>query len=100
MFLRILEYGSLGFFSVGTFIAKTSELPMPSWVESGGMIALVGFMVIQNYRQQITLGKVIAHKDDQLAAQNERMANLVASDIDSHKALTQALNLRPCMKDK
>ncbi len=51
MLLRTLELIPLSIFAGFSVIAQTAATP-PSWLFQGGALAIVAFMVAQNYRQQ------------------------------------------------
>ena len=91
---RILELGSL---AVGSIVATTDSLALPSWLKSISLMSLVAFMVFQNIRQQNDLGKVIGKKDDQIQASQNRLEELIKADIRSRERLSDCLSDRPCL---
>ena len=101
MYLKIIEGGALAAYGLCVFAGKSlAATGVPSWISDGGLVALVGFMIIQNYRQQRTMGKIISQKDDLLAEQTEALKDIAVKDIESRNNLTQVLKLKPCLKDK
>ena len=90
---KIAELGSLGIFAA----ASLSEASLP--MNQIGALGLVGFMIVQNYRQGVRLEKVIARKDAEVTAANTRANDLAVQFTDAVQNLTHTLGERPCMID-
>ena len=63
MFLRIIEYSSLGIVA----IAQVGEPVGGTLVTRFGALGLVAFMVVQNYRQMHAMAKLLDRRADQFA---------------------------------
>ena len=90
---KIAELGSLGIFAAASFAEPS--LPM----NQIGALGLVGFMVVQNYRQGVRLEKVIARKDAEVREAHARANDLAVQFTDAVQNLTNTLVNRPCMVD-
>ncbi len=93
--LRFFEISALAVFSA-CHVAVGASVPTGNFLQFGAL-GLVAFMILQNYRQQNALGKVIAEKDRAIAEQNGRMANLIAADTDAKNRLADVLKDRTCL---
>ena len=94
--LRFLEISALGAV-VSANIATTAMQPPPEWIVQYGALAIVAFMVFQNYRQTRDMGRIIAKKDAQLETDSDAMRELIADYTAATNRLAQCLEDRPCI---
>jgi len=87
----------LAVFALGTLASAGSGGMLEEMVMRFGALALVGFMVIQNYRQQRATNKVLERKDQEGTHAQERLARLTAEQTEATNRLAKALEDRPCL---
>ena len=104
MIAKVAEMTSLGMFAaVSMAEAITPALPRGPLLQLGAL-AIVGFMVAQNYRQRTKLGEALDRKDAEIQTAHQR-ANALAADFadamqaqaEALKGLSDALARRPCV---
>jgi len=89
--IRLLELSCLSVFAGVNLLAQADVPPI---VQKVGLLGLIAFMVVQNYRQ--------SHENTkELNARNRRLEKLVADDIDAKRRLAEALhNLPPLSAER
>jgi len=92
MVSRVIEFAGLTCF--GT-VALAVESPS-GMMQAGSLLALVTFMVAQNYRQGARMAKAIESKDREIKAANARADRLSTQFTDAIVGLTGVLEERPC----
>jgi len=100
MFLRACELSALGLFTICGIADSATGANTEPFLQYGAL-GLVGFMVLQNYRQHRDTCKVVREKDQLLQKQNERIARLVAEQTEAAHRLAEVLEDRSRIaKDK
>ena len=96
MIPRLLELASLTSFAA---IAVVGDIlsPTPQWVTQYGALALVAFMVMQNYRQSRETHKALREKDFQIQQGTFRANKLTEESIIAMNRLANCFEDRPCI---
>lgn len=88
---KLIEVSMIGMVGVG-IVAET--IPLTDWLTRFGALGLVGFMIVQNYRQSRALGAVIGKKDDRIRELTIRLEELVQDNTAANVRLAEAIEHR------
>ena len=104
MLAATLQYAGLACYGATLILGEASVGNPPGEImKVGGLLALVTFMIIQNYRQGDRMAKALDGKDEQMREANARAERLAVQASESSAAfkdaivnLTAVLEKRPC----
>lgn len=87
-----------GFATFGACTLMAGILPVqPEWLYQFGAMGLVGFMIVQNYRQTTATAQLLEQKDRQTQDIQERLERLCIRQITESERLRDTLeNLKTC----
>jgi len=98
MVLKIVEMTGLAgcgvLFIMGDVVRQEFPIEVMKW---GGLIALVSFMVAQNYRLDARMAKAVERKDREALEARARSDRLAVDFTDAVNTMAAALKDRPCL---
>jgi len=97
--LKTLSEIGFGLYAATT-LAATAQVPGTGWedmLQKLGALGLCAFMVLQNYRQQEALGRVVARKDAEVNELTKAFLKATQNHTDALNQISDALRSRPCI---
>ena len=97
--LKTLTESMFGLFAA-TNIFSTPVGQAAGWEEmlsKIGALGLCAFMVLQNYRQQEALARVVARKDEQVNELTKSFLQAIQRHTDALNNISDMLRTRPCV---